>query len=103
MGSWELYFSGGDLTMPYIEKKYREAILERKLGELEHIERFTPGDLNYILTIVLSAYIRRKGLSYTTLNDILGAFEGAKLEYYRRVAVPYENPKLAENGDVYDY
>ena len=26
----------------------------------------------------------------------------AKLEFYRRVAVPYENTKLATNGDVYN-
>jgi len=42
-----------------------------------------------------------KGLSYTFINDCVGALEGAKLELYRRVASPYEDKKIAENGDVY--
>lgn len=46
--------------------------------------------------------MQRKGLKYDTINDILGALEGSKLEFYRRIAVPYENVKLAENGDVYE-
>jgi hypothetical protein len=59
------------------------------------------GELNYRLTRVIMRYKDEKGLSYRTINDIIGALEGAKLEFYRRVAVPYENAKMAENGDVY--
>lgn len=33
--------------------------------------------------------------------EIGGAIECAKLEFYRRVAAPYEDKKIAENGDVY--
>jgi len=35
------------------------------------------------------------------INAIIGALECAKLELYRRVAAPYEDDKIAENGDVY--
>ena len=35
------------------------------------------------------------------LNAIIGALECAKLELYRRVAAPYEDDKIIENGDVY--
>jgi len=35
-------------------------------------------------------------------GDAIGALECAKLELYRRVAAPYEDTKIAENGDVYD-
>lgn len=31
----------------------------------------------------------------------MGAVEGAKTEFYRRIAVPYEEKKIRENGDVY--
>ena len=31
----------------------------------------------------------------------MGALECAKLELYRRVAAPYEDVKIMENGDVY--
>lgn len=41
---------------------------------------------------------------YATNNaeaDALGALECCKLEFYRRVAVPYEDGKIKTNGDVY--
>lgn len=60
-----------------------------------------PGELNYTLTKVALQYVEDCGLSYKTINDILGAFDGASKEFYRRVAAPYEDKKIAENGDVY--
>lgn len=61
----------------------------------------TPGELNYVFTRLIQEYLKLNGLSYTKINDILGALEGAKLEFYRRVVAPYEEKKIAENGDVY--
>jgi hypothetical protein len=61
----------------------------------------TSGELNYQITALLTKYLQYNGLTYRSINDILGALEGAKQEFYRRVAVPYENEKLVENGDVY--
>lgn len=61
----------------------------------------TPGELNFALTKLVITYVEGKGLSYQAINDVLGALEGAKLEFYRRVAVPYENEKIRANGDVY--
>jgi hypothetical protein len=37
---------------------------------------------------------------YRDLHAVLGAMEAAKLEFYRRVVAPYEDGKIAENGDV---
>jgi hypothetical protein len=59
------------------------------------------GELNFVLTSVVLDYIDTKGLKYQTINDILGALECAKAEFYRRVAAPYEDKKIKENGDVY--
>lgn len=61
----------------------------------------TPGKLNWDLTTTLIRYVRLKGLSYATINDIMGALEGAKHEFYFRVAFPYEQAKMRANGDVY--
>lgn len=61
----------------------------------------TPGELNWAITVELVAYVDRMGLSYTTINEVIGALEAAKLEFYRRVAVPYEKKKMVANGDVY--
>jgi hypothetical protein len=61
----------------------------------------TAGELNYVLTSVVLGYLAKKGLSYGTINDIVGALEGAKLEFVRRVSAPYEDKKIQQNGDVY--
>ena len=62
----------------------------------------TPGELNYLITDTIKTYLKTNELSYKTINDIVGALEGAKMEFYRRVAVPYENQKCHDNGDVYE-
>jgi hypothetical protein len=59
------------------------------------------GELNYIITRLLRLYVEHRGESYQTFNDIMGALEGAKAEFYRRVVAPYEDVKIQENGDVY--
>lgn len=61
----------------------------------------TPGELNFAITMLLRGYLSRQGMGYSTINDALGALEGAKLEFYRRVAASYEDQKIIENGDVY--
>lgn len=37
---------------------------------------------------------------YRDHHAVIGALEAAKLEYYRRHVAPYEDRKIAENGDV---
>lgn len=59
------------------------------------------GDLNFLFTHHINAFLTGVGLNYSTINEAIGALECAKLELYRRVAAPYENTKIAENGDVY--
>ena len=61
-----------------------------------------PGELNYMLTRIILAYFDTAGMNYATLNTVIGVLECIKQELYRRVAVPYENKKRTENGDVYD-
>lgn len=90
--------------MPYIEQKDRE-----KLENLEHyasslgdigLKCETAGDLNYVFTVIVQAYLKSKGGRYQQINDIIGALEGCKLEFYRRIAAPYEDLKIQQNGDV---
>lgn len=82
--------------MPYITQVQRDALAKRRPPA-------SPGELNYEITKLLLDYVRNGYglLNYQSINDVLGALEGAKLEFYRRVAVNYENSKMAENGDVY--
>lgn len=80
--------------MPYIADAARKLIENGGRAE-------SPGELNFIITTAILTYAATHDRSYQTINDILGALEGAKLEFYRRVAVPYENSKIDTNGDVY--
>ncbi len=81
--------------MPYIEPSEREELAQGK-------PILKPGRLNYLLTRLLIQYWRNSPRNYQAINDIIGALEGAKLEFYRRVAVPYENQKIKMNGDVFE-
>jgi hypothetical protein len=80
--------------MPYIEP-HRRAILGRSPAPAD------AGELNYAITKIIADYIKEHGLRYQRINDVLGALEGAKFEFYRRVVVPYEDTKIKGNGDVY--
>lgn len=60
------------------------------------------GELNYAFTVIINNYLERNGLNYQHINDVMGALEGAKQEFYTRVAVPYEKGKIVANGDVYN-
>ena len=83
--------------MPYIKQKDRTKFTK----SLESLPAFTTaGDLNYILTKICKSYANDNGESYRTYNDIIGALECCKIEFYRRTISPYEGIKIAENGDV---
>jgi len=80
--------------MPYIKEKDREST------HMLQYEPHTAGELNFLITTFIRDYYLREPC-YQTINDIVGALEGAKLEFYRRIAAPYEDIKIKENGDVY--
>ncbi len=87
--------------MPYIKKEDRRRLYENEASENEFVYPETAGELNYCFTMLAIRYLKQKGENYQHINDIVGALEGAKLELYRRVASPYEDQKIEENGDVY--
>lgn len=78
--------------MPYIKQERREQASWALDG---------PGELNYAITELLLKYLDVRGIKYQYINDCIGALECAKLELYRRIAAPYEDQKMKENGDVY--
>jgi len=62
-----------------------------------------PAELSYVITKLLTRYIDDMTLCFATINECIGVLECAKLELYRRIAAPYENKKMGQNGDVYPY
>jgi hypothetical protein len=80
--------------MPYINRHDRTAIQEGFRRPT------TAGELNFLITTIIKDFYDEDPC-YQTINDVVGALEGAKIEFYRRVAAPYEDLKIKENGDVY--
>jgi hypothetical protein len=88
--------------MPYIEKEDKKA-LDRSIAHLSTELRNGDfrGRLNYLISSIFSNMVQANGLSYRLINDYIGVLECAKLEAYRRIAVPYEDGKIVSNGDIY--
>lgn len=93
--------------MPYIKNEDKEYlnIMDRdeegyKVSGI-YFNAENPGQLNYSITMLVDYYLKSKGESYQTYNDIVGALECCKIELYRRKIAPYEDKKIQENGDVY--
>src|SRR5262249_42880244 len=133
--------------MPYIEAARRPLIdnfLHSEFTGLIHTPESCPanaGELNYAISQVLLAdafewetihkvnrvcqfYLDCQPLRYQRINDVMGALDGARREYMRRVqshshkafakvvlesvasaiyadvAAPYEDKKISENGDL---
>lgn len=59
------------------------------------------GDINYCFSRVLGQLMG--SVSYSKIAIITGVLENIKQEFYRRIASPYEDKKMAENGDIKEY
>ncbi|NJB68954.1 hypothetical protein GGQ74_002648 [Desulfobaculum xiamenense] len=84
--------------MPYITQDRREAfddLLEQLAANVE-----SEGEMNYCIYRLASLVVERTGESYAKLAMCSSAMEHAKLEWYRRHLAPYEDRKIAENGDI---
>jgi hypothetical protein len=82
--------------MPYIKQNRREVLYPRSV-----VPAATAGELNYQITMLCRRWLDTFGTNYEHINTVVGALECAKIEFSRRVAAPYEDLKIAENGDVY--
>ena len=87
--------------MPYIKLKNRskyEKVLDNLVGILKTLPpEEIDGELNYVVTKILKDIYP---LRYFHINKAMGVLECIKLEYYRRVAAPYEDIKMKESGEV---
>lgn len=83
--------------MPYIFPERRAIIQDSDFNK----DVLRDGDINFLVTQLVDGYIQARGLSYNTLNTMIGVLECAKLELYRRLVGPYEDLKIQQNGDVY--
>lgn len=86
--------------MPYIQKENRDRI-DEYLNKFVNFKIENPGELNYVLTRIIHNYFLYNGRRYQQINDVIGALEGCKLEFYRKLVSKYEDEKIKVNGDVY--
>jgi broad-specificity NMP kinase len=87
--------------MPYIKPEIRERFQHFVRVIEEPCPPVSAGELNYIITRLVAHFIGTP--SYGSINTAIGVLECAKLELYRRLAAPYEDKKISENGDIPEY
>jgi len=97
--------------MPYINEKTRKELddcIENMVECLTHgnnvtNEEFTIilGEINYSFSRILAKSMG--DISYSKIAMITGVLENIKQEFYRRIASPYEDKKIVENGDIKEY
>ncbi len=83
--------------MPYIPKEHRKPI-DDILIQLPRIEH--AGQLNYVISEVISRYLMEHGINYQSLNDVAGVLVNIKTEYDRKVLIPYERSKEGNDGNT---
>lgn len=90
------------LIMPYIKKEEREELklLVKAIEDEVKKGKMTPGKMDYLITKMIHAYLRQKGLNFSNISEVIGVLEAVKTEFYRRVVAPYEDEKIKDNGDV---
>lgn len=99
--------------MPYINEEERPeledainslitAIRENKTGLNNPNDMASHlGRINYSFSRVLGGLMGSP--SYNKIAMITGVLENIKQEFYRRVASPYEDIKINQNGDIREY
>jgi hypothetical protein len=97
--------------MPYIKEESRvflDECIENTVvkladgNELSDAEFLSiSGELNYTFSRIIAGCMGKP--SYSKVAIITGVLENIKQEFYRRVASPYEDKKILENGDIKEY
>ena len=59
------------------------------------------GRINYCFSRII--YCVMRDVSYRNIAMVTGVLENIKQEYYRRIAEPYEDIKIRQNGDIKEY
>jgi hypothetical protein len=87
--------------MPYTKQEQRPAVDKLVEPLINHLKSLPVEDqdgvLNYVVTKIIKNLYPQK---YFHLNRALGVLSAVTHEFYRRVAAPYEDTKIKENGDV---
>lgn len=87
--------------MPYVERTKRPSLDEAIEPMLKKIALGrSKGEINYVITRMVLAWLRQKGQSYDAISDVKAVLDDVRSEFHDKVMRPYEDRKKAENGDV---
>jgi hypothetical protein len=87
--------------MPYITQEDREQY-DGSLDDLGFCldeYGYVAGHVTYVLYMIVARWFKLEP-SYNTICKIRGCLIGTLAEFDRRIAAPYEDTKIRENGDV---
>ena len=97
--------------MPYINEKEREELddaidnlilaIRNNFEDQSNSLKNCLGRINYCFSRIICGVMG--DVSYPKIAMITGVLENIKQEFYRRVASPYEDKKILENGDIKEY
>jgi len=91
--------------MPYITQDDREKLKHTLNLLVYQLDSFGDEDIegvmNYCITYILNKRMRpHSGWRYKWVNRAIGVLEAVKMEFYGRLARPYEDKAIAKNGDI---
>lgn len=90
--------------MPYIKPFDRSQVdseIDHLIVELlEFQQQSRSGACNYTFTRILHSVFGLDNPTYEKINTCIGILGCVQQELYRRKAVPYEEKKIIENGDI---
>lgn len=84
--------------MPYIENEARHKF-EKAINEIATFIS-SKGDLNFAISEIVGQLILKGDVGYTSISNWIDGVHGAERELTRRLLNPYEDLKIAQNGDV---
>ena len=82
--------------MPYIKQENRGK-LDEIVEAMAAARVVADGDLNYLLYAYCKRHVKP---SYNNYKNFIGELQQCATEIERRLLGPYEDEKIAENGDV---
>jgi len=88
--------------MPYVDPDTRMnlfTVLNPVIDELE-ATGWKSGDVTYVVYRIVLEFMHKEPLKYANIAAAIGVVECVKSELYRKEVIPYEDGKIAVNGDV---
>ena len=88
--------------MPYIPEGDRANLetFDDRGDQIIYYDRVSnAGELNFVITMIINNYFKRHH-NYQGIADVSSSLENAKLEFYRRKGIGYEQEAIKRNGDV---